>query len=157
MVAGKSMGKEYLIPDSESRPSHAKLLEELRGRKFLDSDGHVGIGNVLMNLRMIMAAKSRFGLLADGNPAQVELFDKCISKLADPQSKSKDRFLGELEKTYLRGFRYVPDEHYLKYFRNEIADAFSDDTGYRHLRTLARNGNLQRCHSILSTPNVSKV
>ena len=136
------MGRKYLIPDSESRPSHTKLLQELRGRQCLDTDGHVGIGNVLMNFRMIMAATPRFGLFVDGNPAQVQLFDKCISQLAEPRSKSKDHFLSKLEKTYVRGFRYAPDEDYLRYFRNEIADAFADDAGYQHLRSLARSGDL---------------
>jgi hypothetical protein len=134
--------KLYIAPDSESAVSHNLLVDTLKTRPFLKTDGHFGIGNILMNLRMIGYSKQSFGILADGYPAQVEMFGNMINVIAT--SPDKEDF-----------YSYVEDQFMLRYFYNQAAmrdyirDTLSelmDDDAYAHLHSLAREESLAALH-----------
>lgn len=148
-ILEESLAKDsrtYLLPDSESPASHKALIEKIRQKSFAMTDGHMGIGNIWMNLKILAVSRQSFGILADGYGPQVKLYEEMIAALASSRTKQdfKRWVTGSL------GFSYFGlNEIAVRRAAKEISDEFElpcgvfyNDENFFHLQQLTRCGDL---------------
>lgn len=131
--------KPFLVPISESVASHDNLLHKLGSTIFPQNSGHWGIGNVLMNLRIIGRSKQSFAILADANPFQVKAYDTAIEMIADKKTSGdfiKD-YINEIDKNHSGTSGKKP-----LFFHKKLSEGMRCEKDYQHLRMLAQRGDI---------------
>lgn len=152
-VWAESWGKDsrlYLVPDSESATSHRLVLDIVRERQFMPSDGHFGIGNVWFNLKLLARSRQSFGILADVYAAQIELYDKTIEEIKAAKNRQdwKNMLSSQFEDISQRWSDTYRRELFqeLETTFEDPSGAFYDDAAFQHIQKLAQEGDLISLH-----------
>lgn len=136
----------FFLHSDESPKSHNELIDKIQETAFSSNEGHIGIGNVWMNLKILAASRQSFGILADGYGPQLELYDETLSALK--RAETKEGFLKEAKTIACQHYVNLrPDklDEYLKEIEEDFIPPngiLSDNDNFIHIRDLARSGNL---------------